>query len=531
MLSGEPKLSITSEIDTIPLQNRRTSPMRLVIQSAFVFSAGALILASCSGSPKPEPTTVEPGPAKLDPKQLDPKVLAFQAAAVGPPADWTGRVFKLSTNYPTAQPPPCDKQKVCTWLNVQPDFGKPADTKAPHWKTGKWADYMAAILAYMKAGQDPNLANERGFVVDVDGKTRWYHVPWMAYDPTVGREFIHGATNERTAHILDFTGDPGKIGVSLLPPNAVEDRCEVQWKYGFETWSVGAYNEYGGWAFGQAVPTTGPNAGVPQPSAQSTAQRQLLAGLPFPEGTMVMKILTTNAPVDCVPYLKGSPEWQIHRHRSMTKGIPAGQAPYDKCDREPQISRVVQLDVAVVDARSPTRWVYGTYVYDGTAPGATFWDRVLPLGVQWGADPKSFPAVPKARSGPILQTVLNGDVKLYEHEGCNKRLAGPVDNGKSSCISCHGAAFAPSIGVIGKMEDGKETAPNEPPIFGYANLCTGQDLQKEAAFFNNAPYPEPYKDPAYASDIPLDTSLQLLVMLNQYGQFKTYNAPAVCLNQ
>ena len=38
-------------------------------------------------------------------------------------------------------------------------------------------------------------------------------------------------------------------------------------------------------------------------------------GLPFPTGTVVMKILTTSAPPECVPFLKGSPEWQIDRHK------------------------------------------------------------------------------------------------------------------------------------------------------------------------------------------------------------------------
>ena len=37
-------------------------------------------------------------------------------------------------------------------------------------------------------------------------------------------------------------------------------------------------------------------------------------GLPFPEGTVVVKVLTTNAPPDCVPYLAGSPEWKVNRH-------------------------------------------------------------------------------------------------------------------------------------------------------------------------------------------------------------------------
>gem|GEM_PF-6989302 len=60
----------------------------------------------------------------------------------------------------------------------------------------------------MKQSQDPNLADNVGVVTRVNGKTRWFNVPWMAYDPTAGREFIHGTTNERTAHVLELA--PGK---------------------------------------------------------------------------------------------------------------------------------------------------------------------------------------------------------------------------------------------------------------------------------------------------------------------------------
>jgi hypothetical protein len=49
-----------------------------------------------------------------------------------------------------------------------------------------------------------------------------------------------------------------------------------------------------------------------------------------------------------------------------------------------------------VAPRSPLRWVYGTIAYDADTPGTTFWDHLVPVGLQWGSDPWSFPAVPQA---------------------------------------------------------------------------------------------------------------------------------------
>ena len=170
--------------------------------------------------------------------------------------------------------------------------------------------------------------------MDVAGETRWFHVPWMAYDETTGREFVHGTTNERTAHLSDFVGTGRGFGVHSLPMD-LSAGCAQRFPHGFETWAVGMYNPWGGYALGQAWPASGTPQigeymGVPTPE-----------GLPFPEGTLVAKFLTTNAPTDCVPFLTGSPEWQVNRHTVTPDGSYLRE-------REVRTTRPVQVDVASV---------------------------------------------------------------------------------------------------------------------------------------------------------------------------------------
>ncbi len=435
--------------------------------------------------------------------------LAFRNAATTPPPGWTGPVFQLSRNFPTSVPADCPE---CTWLKLDVDFTPkfpppPGNT----WVSGKWSDYIAQILTYVKAGQDPQLRNEIGFRTTVNGKTRWFNVPWMAYDPTVGREFVHGTTNERTAHLSDLIGGKKapRRGVHYLA--GTTDECKTKYPHGFESWSVGYYNEWGGIALGKAIPKNG----IPQ--VANYLGTQMPAGLPFQSGTVVVKVLTTNAPVECVPYLRGSPEWQIDRHKVDPKTNSY------QCERAVQISRIVQIDVAVIDTRSPTRWVYGTFAYDGNQPGTTFWDRLVPLGIQFGSDPWTFPAVPKSDSLPPQQSVLNPNVKIYEHEGCFKRLAGPVDNPQSSCMSCHGSAFAAPRGAVSTM------GVNVPPSFGFSGMCVHYSLDN-AAYFANIVAPQKFSGGTYPDALPLDTSLQLEVAIGQYGQYNTYKQPVPCTN-
>ena len=439
--------------------------------------------------------------------------LAFRNTVKGPPPGWYGPVFKLSHDYPETVPSECAE---CTWLKLNVDFRTKFPPPAGNpWTSGNWSEYLKRILDYVKQGQDPQFGNTPGFQIKVGGKTRWFNVPWMAYDPAAGREFAHGTTNERTAFPEDLI-PPSNNPQSVQSPHAVNliagmsQSCpDIYRKIGFETWAVGYYNEWGGMAFGKAIPKSG------RPQVVDYLGTQMPAGLPFPQGTVVVKFLTTNAPVDCVPYLKGSPEWQIDRH------VLNEAAQKYTCTRAVQISRLVQVDVAVTDARSPTGWVYGTYSYDGGQSGTTFWDHLLPLGIQFGSDPWTFPAAPKGESVPAQQSVLNPDVKIFEHFGCNHRLAGPVDNSQSSCLSCHGSGFAPPKGAVLKF------GVNVPPSFAFTGLCT-QYSAMNAAYFDNILSPQKFAGGMFPDALPLDTSLQLQAAFRQYGQFNTFKAPVAC---
>jgi hypothetical protein len=274
----------------------------------------------------------------------------------------------------------------------------------------------------------------------------------------------------------------------------------------FESWAFGMYNEWGAYAIGKSWAQDG------KPSMNVFAGLIAPAGMPFPEGTVVAKMLFTAATPDDVPYLRDSPAWQVDGHK-VDKGIVL-------CERQVSEMRLVQVDVAVVDSRSPTRWVFGTYAYNGNNPGATVWDRLEPVGLQWGSDPFPFPAVPTSESISPRESVLNTSIGTPQHFGCNKRLAGPVDNKDSSCLSCHGASFAPPAGVAA-------TSTTTPPIFGFNGLCTNYSLSN-AQYFENVQFPMGYTGGQYAGLINLDTSLQMQVAFFQYGQYKQYQKPVAC---
>lgn len=503
-------------------------------RTALILTALLTSVSSCHQSssgvetpPSPMPADPTTGPtatststAPPSPPAPTPEQSAFRNAAVDPPPGYTGPLFQLSAEFPSQAPVVTPDNSP--WLEVKVDFGD--GKKAVNFKKGGWADYMKVILDYVKREQDPNLANEVGFKARVGGQVRWYNMPWMAFDLHSGREFVHGCTNERTAFLDDLNGPTHKF-----PERSVSEKCEQLNKAGFESWSVGYYNDFGGWAIGQAIPRQGNAAGVPQTVTDAQGST-LMKGLPFPQGTLVTKILTTSAPPECVPALKNAPAWTVDRHK-----YDAATSSYS-CDRELNTTHVLQLDVAVVDARSPIRWVYGTFIYDGSLPGATFWERLAPLGVQWGSDPDTWPATQPQQSKAILQSVLNPNVRTYQHEGCNGRLAGPVDNPKSSCVSCHGAGYAVApVGTV--MVQGLPGTGNIPPIFGFDGLCPLPDttqlsatqLENNHNYFSNYAFPAAY--PGYPSLISMDSSLQLQEAMSQYAVYVTNNqAPLACKN-
>ena len=408
-------------------------------------------------------------------------------------------MFRLSHDYPTGTPV-CDSP----WLKRKVDFNDPA----PKWPgaNNEWSGYVEDIVNYVKQGQDPDLRDEIGWRSEVGGSARWFHVPWMAYDGERGREFVHGLTNELSTAESAFTGPGRGSGLHHLPGATLQNGVDPL----FETWSVGFYNPCGAATLGQGWPASG------EPATYKDDKGRLLArGMPFPEGTVVVKILNTTADETVVPYLKGSTSWQANGHKQT-------DSTYSTCERAVRRVHLVQMDLAVVDTRSPTRWVYSTLAYDGTLPGKTVWDRMKPLGVQWGNDHGSFPAVPQSQSKPLRETLLS-PMNIPEHYGCGKRLAGVVDQPNSSCVSCHMGAYSAPPGVL------QVQGTNVPAIFGFAGLCT-ESNPANASYFSDYAYPAPFPASAgeVAAAIPLDSSLQVQVAFAQYAMYKNPSAPRTC---
>lgn len=429
------------------------------------------------------------------------KTEAYRDAAIPAPKDWQGPRFSLSHNYPKQQPAPCTAAE-CPWLaidlNMQTDFSAAG---VPSWeKNSVYNQYIMSILNYVKQGQTLDLNNAEGLKTQVDGKDKWFHIPWMAFDQHTGREFVHGLTNERTAVISDFYGEE-RQGLHGLP-NAKSGA-----QAGFETWAVGMYNNYGGYTIGQSWSKKG------TPNIETINGVTSTKGMPFMQGTVVVKFLFTTATPTDVPYLTGSPTWQADRHIETNNKF--------SCERKVQEVRLVQVDVAVVDERSPSRWVYGTFAYIN-GPGKTVWDNLQPVGLQWGMDPWTFPAVPKAESIAPRQSVLNESISAFEHFGCNGRLAGPVDNKLSSCMSCHGGAFANTAGNT------FATGAYGPPIFGFPGICE-QYSQDNVEYFQTIQFPQGYTGGNYPDAMNLDTSLQMQIALQEWSLFKAKGkAAAAC---
>lgn len=304
-----------------------------------------------------------------------------------PPSErWCGKVFQLSQNYVSASPSP-DAQPWKQIVRRREDFKI------------KWKEYLLAVIKYAYEG---NL--EKDWVVQENKGRKWFHAPWMHYGIT-GREFVHGLTMERNSCLSELTeGKP-----------CSDDNVPVQ------NWAVSVYNEPGGYYIGkiwqemynQTLDPKNPN---PKPNPAKFPH----AG--FPEGTVAIKLLFTQADLN---YLKNSVVWSADIYRS--------KAP-------PQVMRLLQVDVSIRDNNSPTGWVFGTFIYNDDAslvpynvelpPDKQGWLRVKPVGLMFGNNPE--------------ENFLNdqSEIGVPQHFGCNNRLNGPVDNYRSSCISCHATAEA-----------------------------------------------------------------------------------------
>ena len=478
------------------IPNRWKFPLITLFSGLFLTT---LTLNSCEKKEKEGPNPVVVLPSAAD--------LAFRNSVDEAPADYQGTKFELSHDYPSALPKGGEDMP---WLQIEVSFDDPA----PKYE-GLWEDYANTIFEYVTRDQDSLPINEIGWRTKLNGKTAWYHVPWMAYDPNAGREFAHGCTSERVASQADLDGDGSHEAFGMghvLFVGQDQDGKPSPTTTRFETWAVGMYNAYAGYAIGQVFPASGEAQVVVDLNGKTVPK-----GLPFPVGSCVVKTLFTTASEEDAPFLKEAPEWIVHRHVE-TSDTTFG------CDRELQPVHLVQMDVAVVDPRSPTGWVFGTFAYGYDSTKTSWKARMQSVGIQYGNDPQSCPAVSPDSSARIHQSVLNEGISIYQHYGCGNRLDGPVDNPLSSCMSCHAAAFT---APLDKIDDMHPKTGNIPPLFYFPTMCdTADELNKD--YFANRRFPESYNE-RLKDDIPLDFSLQLWVAFDQYKKFAINGQPDNCV--
>lgn len=351
-----------------------------------------------------------------------------------PLSGWTSPVFHLSQDYPTEEPTPED----LPWTKFKVD--------------AQWKEYLNSVLAYALEGNK----DDEHWDVRNNRVRKWYHAPWLHWG-VFGREFIHGLTHERVS-------EPGELARTQTSR--------------FQNWAVGMYNAKGGYTIRQVWK----DPDNPDPTAAK-----------FPEGTVSVKLLFTQANEKEVPYLKGAKEWDAYIYKETL--VP----PNTLTERVVQKMRLLQIDVAVRDSHAApeTGWVFGTFIYNGDLHGS-LWERLVPVGITWGNDPKI--SLSDLRNGKNLsESIINTSKDVpFQHLGWGGRLNGPVDNPLSSCISCHSVAQAPV------------TVPLIPPT------PIEQDSDEWRKWFRNLGASEPFCEGATS----LGYSLQLAVGIRNFREWQ-----------
>ena len=411
-----------------------------------------------------------------------------------PPPEAT-HVFRLSQDFPKSLP----EIDTEPWKAFAPWAAETLEDRAE-----KSEKYIGALLAYIFEGNISDPPAPTDFDLCTNPVRPWYHVPWMDANPSKGREYVHGLTRE-------LAPSPQKLSEG-------QTFREV-------AWAVGFYNARGAFAVGQIFPGTSEDA-VDVPT---TAVR-------FPSGSVVGKALFTSASPDEVDYLQGAPTWEANVLPPPCRGRFTGTATDPrtneevKCERSLREMRLAQFDVAVVDERSPLGWVFGTFVYDGSTDPGKGWHGLVPAGLMWANDPGLEPsgtnpsAQDPSERGLTPPDEVTGSYMftstlppwLQKDLGCAGRLDGPIDNPRSSCMSCHASASVPFVVRAGEENPCRSrtvtraTVVKAPILGSFSRQCGNRDIDE--VWFRDIPSGQPLDHPDICDGrnwVPLDYSLQL----------------------
>jgi hypothetical protein len=425
----------------------------------------------------------------------------LQGQGGDPPGSYTGRVFKLSQDYPSQLSP----MENYPWLKIDFKNGGPVDPRA----------YLQALLDY---GLEGNIGAD--FYVEDNKVRKWYGMPWMDWNTEVaadwpgtdGREFVHGLTHE-----FDASGDT----LSTLQHDFAD------------TWSGAYLNDRAAFGVGQVYCNPDdpkPGALNPDPTGRNN----------FANGSYIIKLLFSTVTEAELPIVKDAFTWQAH---VFVNDDPTwrNKGPISRFQRALSPIRLIQIDVSVRDDRSTTGWLLGTFGYDGNAKGDTPWKRMVPLGIQWGNNPQvTFAETCSGPDGPcsfdkLTEQWINEQAAKdltkpplhFNHLGYGGRLAGPVDNPKSSCLGCHQTAGFPSVPIL------PEFSANGSLLNLDARRRPGTEQSLRMMYYGNAASGVVFSDTQlYSSDYSLQLSMSLQNFISLRCAEKAQQAstpkPSIC---
>ncbi|MFL5345065.1 MAG: hypothetical protein ACJ8AT_09735 [Hyalangium sp.] len=438
-----------------------------------------------------------------DPKFTSTGMWMGQEISNQPPTDWNGPVFRLSQQYPSELP----AEQNEPWMAFNPF--KPGLSQEEMHKQAH--EYSWAVLHYIQEGNVDQGASggdiEKDWTLCNNPVRHWVHMPFQTYEPLSGREFVHGLTREAPVTFK------------------LKDKSELK----STVWAVGFYNPRAAYTLGQVWK---PN-GTPVFPTSNVA---------FPDGAVIGKLLFTTANEKQLPILANMPKWKANiSSAEFCMCEPCSfQKISNECKRTLGEVTLMQVDIAVADKRSPSGWVYGTFVADGQAKASEKnpWDRLSTLGLMWFNDPP--PAGKLAKFEPVdprkngfTQEVIEWDVvdrwnadSDGGHLGCNSRLDGPADSTRSSCLSCHMTGSVPDKT---RATPAFIVTPNDKPKEGQCAEAPGQP-DVDATYFANLACSTPFsgtgvKKPQYANGatqwVSTDFSLQLSIGLDQWAEWQS----------
>lgn len=401
------------------------------------------------------------------PKPVDP--LASNNGFYPAPKDWSRPFRTVNLAYP-------DKPVASAWLRQAPrERLTPATAPA----------YMAALKNHVAGSLRGMFEAPHGWQPADHG---WYDMPWMATatDPSGGREPL----------LASFTGQV--LLQSTFADSGLTTDIQNHTVIYYDATAATLLKKL--WA----------NPFKPDRSVVS-----------FPEGSLIVKAGAVTATPAQWPVLEGAAVWSVYR-----PPVPS------KADANPSARviplRALQFDIIVKDsvASPQTGWVFMTYIHDRRAPGQSPWDKLVPLGAQWGNDPQ-WARTPQGRDpqgSPLKETWLNPMAPRYSQAtlGWGGRLSGPIDVSErhnvlltsgqqlpkanvSSCLSCHGTAQSPFLSNL-------YPSPNRAfPPDGSLFPMFEPGSREWARWFQNRPGRQPQD--AYQGSVGLDYDMLIMFAL------------------